>query len=56
METRMAANDKQQGDMAETTEDARRRFLKQAGRAAVVTPAAVTLILAAGTKKALARP
>jgi len=56
MESSMEPDDKHQDGAPETTEGARRRFLKQAGKAAVVTPAAVTLILAAGTKKTLARP
>ena len=34
----------------------RRDFLKKAGKATIVTPAAVTLVLAAGTKKTMARP
>ena len=54
MESNMATTGKRRDEAAETTDEARRRFLKQAGKAAIVTPASVTLILAAGTKKALA--
>jgi len=50
----MATNDKRNLKGPETTDEARRRFLKLAGKAAIATPASVTLILAAGTKKSLA--
>ena len=43
----MAANDK-------AKEDARRDFLKKAAKVGIATPAAVTLMLAAGTKRARA--
>jgi len=36
-------------DDAKAKEDARRDFLKKAAKAGVATPAAVTLLLAAGT-------
>jgi len=54
MELSMAKSDKRQDDTPEATDKARRAFLKRAGKAAIVTPASVTLILAAGTKKSLA--
>ena len=52
----MASDDKRTKEALEATAEARRRFLKLAGKVAVVTPASVTLILAAGTKKSLASP
>jgi hypothetical protein len=39
---------------AKAKQDARRDFLKKAAKAGVAAPAAVTLILAAGTKRAKA--
>ena len=41
---------------AKVKEDDRRDFLKKAAKAGVVTPAAVTLLLSAGTKRAKAEP
>ena len=37
-----------------TKEAARREFLKKAGKVGIATPAAVTLLLSAGTKRAKA--
>ena len=45
----MAADDK-------AKKDARRDFLKKAATAGIAAPAAVTLMLAAGTKRAKAGP
>ena len=45
----MAADDK-------AKEDARRDFLKKVGKVGIATPAAVTLMLAAGPKRAKAGP
>ena len=39
---------------AKTTERARRDFLMKAGKVGLVTPAAVTLLLSAGTRRAKA--
>ena len=50
----MGTDDKRTKEVPEKADEARRRFLKLAGKAAIVTPASVTLILAAGTKKSLA--
>ncbi len=41
-------------DNAKAKEDARRDFLKKVGKAGIATPAVVTLMLAAGTKRAKA--
>ena len=50
-------NDKrlESGDQAATEASARRDFLKKSGRVAVAAPA-VVLLLAAGSKSALAQP
>jgi hypothetical protein len=41
---------------AKVKEDARRDFLKKAAKAGVATPAVMTLLLSAGTRRAKARP